>query len=118
MVGTAVVGHARRARTDPAGRRRHVRHRRPAQGQARDGRAVDGPRPRARRADSGARPQYVYRLDLSPNEFYLVVAFENREAYHANAASPEQQARYAQVRALLEADPEWHDGEIVFAAPA
>ena len=66
----------------------------------------------------GLVAQYVYRLDLSPNEFYLVVAFENREAYHANAASPEQQARYAQVRALLEADPEWHDGEIVFAAPA
>jgi hypothetical protein len=36
----------------------------------------------------------------------------------ANAASPEQHARYEQYRALLTAEPEWHDGEIVHSHPA
>ncbi len=63
----------------------------------------------------GFRFQYVYRLDADPQSAVLVVGFESKEAYHANAASPEQAARYAQYRALLEADPEWHDGEIVYA---
>jgi len=59
--------------------------------------------------------QYVYRTDNDPQEYYLVVIFESREAYFANADSPEQDARYREFRALLESDPEWHDGEIVFA---
>jgi quinol monooxygenase YgiN len=61
--------------------------------------------------------QHVYRMDADPNECYLVVAFESRDAYHGNAQSPDQAARYAQFRALLDADPEWHDGEIVDSYP-
>jgi heme-degrading monooxygenase HmoA len=57
---------------------------------------------------------YVYRLDSGSNEYILVVAFESREAYRANADRPEQHQFYLQFRALLEADPEWLDGEIVF----
>jgi quinol monooxygenase YgiN len=56
---------------------------------------------------------YVYRMDADPSEFYMAVVFESKEAYHANASSPEQDARYRELRALLTADPEWHDGEIV-----
>jgi len=37
-----------------------------------------------------------------------------RETYHANAASPEQHARYLRLRALLTAEPEWHDGEVIY----
>ena len=59
--------------------------------------------------------QYVYRMDVDPNEYYLVVIFESKEAYFANADSPDQDARYREFRALLEQDPEWHDGEIVYA---
>ncbi len=59
--------------------------------------------------------QYVYRADADPHCYWLVVLFESREAYHANAASPEQHARYLRLRALLTAEPEWHDGEIVYA---
>ena len=62
--------------------------------------------------------QHVYRMDADPNEAYLVVAFENKEAYQANANSPEQQQRYQQYRALLSAEPEWHDGEIIYSYPA
>ncbi len=57
---------------------------------------------------------YVYRSDADPNEFYLSVLFEDRQAYEANARSPEQDARYRELRQLLAADPEWHDGEVVY----
>jgi len=57
---------------------------------------------------------YLYRSDADPREFYLSVLFENRDAYEANARSPEQDARYRQLRQLLEAEPEWHDGEVVY----
>jgi heme-degrading monooxygenase HmoA len=57
--------------------------------------------------------QQVYRLDADPNDVFLVVAFESKDAYLANANSPSQHGRYQQIRALLAAEPEWHDGEIV-----
>lgn len=67
---------------------------------------------------SGILFQHVYRMDTDPQEFYLVVGFESKEAYRANAESPEQHARYETYRALLEQDPEWHDGEIAFSVPS
>ncbi len=62
--------------------------------------------------------EYIYRLDANPQEYYLVVVFESKEAYFANANSPEQDARYRRFREMLESDPKWHDGEIVAAHPA
>jgi quinol monooxygenase YgiN len=56
---------------------------------------------------------YVYRTDADPNTHYMAVVFESRDAYWANARSPEQDARYRKIRELLASDPEWHDGEIV-----
>jgi quinol monooxygenase YgiN len=56
---------------------------------------------------------YAYRMDADPQEYFLAVLFDSREAYHANAQSPAQAARFAQMLALLEGEPEWHDGEIV-----
>ena len=38
--------------------------------------------------------------------------FDNEKSYRDNAASPEQDKEYQRFRALLEADPEWHDGTI------
>lgn len=61
----------------------------------------------------GLVSEYVFRTDANPNELYLVVVFESEQAYRDNAASPEQHARYEQYRALLAADPEWHDGHVV-----
>lgn len=58
---------------------------------------------------------YVYRMDADPRECYLVVLFADKESYRRNAESPEQNQRYEQLRALLDADPEWHDGEIISA---
>lgn len=56
---------------------------------------------------------HIYRSDVDPREFWLAVVFTDRESYRANADSPEQDQSYRQMRDLLEADPEWHDGEIV-----
>jgi hypothetical protein len=54
-------------------------------------------------------------MDADPQEYYLAVVFENKEAYWANAQSPEQHTRFEQMMALLEGEPEWHDGEIIDA---
>ena len=62
--------------------------------------------------------QYVLRMDSDPQDAWLVVGFESREVYRANAESADQHARYEAYRALLERDPEWHDGEIAFAVTA
>lgn len=61
----------------------------------------------------GDRGTPVYRSDRDPNEYFLAIRFASKEAYRANAASPGMHRRYRQDRELREADPEWHDGEIV-----
>ena len=61
----------------------------------------------------GQVARYVYQTDADPGVLFLVAVFESKEAYWANAQSPEQHERFMQLRALLLADPEWHDGEII-----
>jgi quinol monooxygenase YgiN len=58
---------------------------------------------------------YVYQMDKNSREYYLVAMFENKESYFANANSPEQGERFTKMMEMLEAEPEWHDGEIVYA---
>jgi predicted ester cyclase len=60
--------------------------------------------------------RYVFQADAHPDELWFVGIFESKEAYWANARSAEQHARYLQLRDLLAADPEWHDGEVIDAA--
>ena len=55
----------------------------------------------------------VYRMDKDPNEIYMAVVFKDKESYTKNAGDPKQDERYRKMRALLAADPEWHDGEII-----
>jgi hypothetical protein len=61
---------------------------------------------------------YLYQTDVSSNEYYLTVVFDSKASYTANAQSPEQNARYLEMRELLTSDPEWHDGEITSSALA
>lgn len=56
----------------------------------------------------------VYRMDTDPQLCYLAVVFDSKESYWANAKSPEQDSRYRQLQSLMDGEPEWHDGEIVF----
>jgi quinol monooxygenase YgiN len=43
---------------------------------------------------------------------WLVAIFEDRATYDKNADDPAMHEQYVEYRALLEAEPEWHDGEI------
>jgi quinol monooxygenase YgiN len=61
---------------------------------------------------------YAYQMDADPNEIYMVAVFESKEAYVANAQSADTDAQYQQWLEWLDAEPEWHDGEIVFAQRA
>jgi antibiotic biosynthesis monooxygenase (ABM) superfamily enzyme len=58
---------------------------------------------------------YVYRLDGDGNDYYMVALFKDRESYFANAQSPDQDRRYRRMRKLFEADPKWHDGEVIYS---
>ena len=62
----------------------------------------------------GVVATYCYRMDSDPNEHYMAVVFSSKEAYRANAESPEQDARYRQMLTLLAGEPEWYDGEIIY----
>jgi quinol monooxygenase YgiN len=51
--------------------------------------------------------------DNRSGELLGVAIFEDRASYTANADNPEQHAWFTKMRDLLEADPEWEDGEYV-----
>ena len=63
----------------------------------------------------GSIATYIYRMDADPNEYYMATVWESKDAYLANANSPEQHARYLKMVEMLDGAPEWHDGEIVQA---
>jgi quinol monooxygenase YgiN len=58
---------------------------------------------------------YVSSYVLAENDSdnaWLFAIFEDKETYDANADDPRMHETYVKYRALLEEDPEWHDGEI------
>jgi hypothetical protein len=63
------------------------------------------------RVPKGMRAAYLY--DTGSDEVWGVAMFDDEATYRANASSPEQDAEYRKMRALLAADPEWHDGTIL-----
>lgn len=66
------------------------------------------------RGMAGYKTSYTYQMDADPNSVYVAIIFESREAYVANAQSPQMDARYHELLALLEEPPEWHDGQIIY----
>jgi quinol monooxygenase YgiN len=59
---------------------------------------------------------YVGSFVLTENDsdnVWLLAIFEDRATYDANADDPRQDEVYQKYRALLEEEPEWHDGEIM-----
>ena len=61
----------------------------------------------------GFRSSYLFRPDKDPYDkptVFLVVLFDDRASYLANAGSADQHARYLELRELLEDDPDWMDG--------
>jgi hypothetical protein len=58
---------------------------------------------------------YVKSYALIENDsdtLWLTVIFDDKDSYMKNADDPSQHERYMAMRALLAADPEWHDGTI------
>jgi heme-degrading monooxygenase HmoA len=56
---------------------------------------------------------YVFKSDADPNVHFVTTIFESKDAYKKFADSPEQDKRFRQMRELMAADPEWHDGEVI-----
>ena len=67
------------------------------------------------RKPDGVVGSLVFQSDGDADELWMVAIFRDKESYFANADSPEQNEDFLRLRALLSADPEWHDGEIVFS---
>jgi quinol monooxygenase YgiN len=60
-------------------------------------------------------PGFVTSYTLFENDSdvaWLFAVFSDRATYETNADDPAQHERYVAYRALMEDDPEWHDGEI------
>jgi quinol monooxygenase YgiN len=62
----------------------------------------------------GAVAFYLYQMDADPNEFYMVVVFEDKEKYFANANDPQTNAQFQEMTKFFAEEPQWHDGEVVY----
>ena len=67
-------------------------------------------------ASSGQATEYIFKAEGRPREYLSVAIFRDRETYRANAQDPETDRWYRRLRAVLEADPEWNDGEVIQSA--
>ncbi len=62
---------------------------------------------------AGVRAGYLVKLDEDPSTAIMVAVFDDAASYRTNAERPEQHEWYLELRALLEADPIWEDGEFI-----
>jgi len=53
----------------------------------------------------------LMEVENHPKTVLIVVRFRDRDSYMANAGSPGQDERYQKLRALLDFDPVWYDGQ-------
>jgi quinol monooxygenase YgiN len=65
------------------------------------------------RGREGHVATYVFKSDADPNIHFVSTIYESKSAYKKFADSPEQDKRFHQMRELMDADPEWHDGEVI-----
>ncbi|HLF70683.1 MAG TPA: hypothetical protein VI759_00815 [Dehalococcoidia bacterium] len=61
----------------------------------------------------GAIASSVHRNESNPGEFIISVVFDSKANYEANANDPAQDKWYQELRAMLDADPRWLDGEVL-----
>jgi quinol monooxygenase YgiN len=62
---------------------------------------------------TGQVAEYALKAEGRPREYLIVGIFRDRDTYVANGKDPETDRWYRRMRATLEADPEWNDGEVV-----
>ena len=65
------------------------------------------------RRPKGFVAQYVYQSVIEPRDFIMTIVFEDYDSYHDNSHDPEVGANFQKLRALLEDDPKWYDGNII-----
>jgi quinol monooxygenase YgiN len=70
------------------------------------------------RKPKGLVATYVFRMDQNPEELWMAVVFESKQAYRANADSTEQNSEFLKLMENLIKEPEWHDGEVVLESLA
>jgi hypothetical protein len=68
-----------------------------------------------RPAVGGAVSGYLFRPKSGPGELIGVAVFDSEGNYRKNADDPAQAQWFSELRAMLEADPEWNDGDILVA---
>jgi quinol monooxygenase YgiN len=71
---------------------------------------------RERGESTGQVVEYVFKVEGRQREYLVVGIFRDRDTYRANAQDPETDRWYRRMRAVLEADPEWNDGEVIQSA--
>lgn len=64
---------------------------------------------------NGVVAAYVFKSRRQSGELIGVAVFDSEANYYRNADDLEQDRWYRQLRELLEADPEWHDGDVLVA---
>jgi steroid delta-isomerase-like uncharacterized protein len=63
----------------------------------------------------GVRAGHLFHPLDRPGELVGVAVFADRDTYTANANDPEHDAWYRRLRGLLEADPIWEDGDVLYS---
>jgi hypothetical protein len=63
----------------------------------------------------GAIAGYLFKPRSQASELVGVTVFDSEANYLKNADDPAQNSWYQQLRAMLETDPEWNDGDILVA---
>ncbi len=61
----------------------------------------------------GAVDGLLLRPDKESDVLVAVAIFSDKDSYRANADDPAQHEWYLRLRAFLDTDPEWEDGETV-----
>ncbi|MGI8552946.1 MAG: antibiotic biosynthesis monooxygenase family protein [Dehalococcoidia bacterium] len=61
---------------------------------------------------AGVVSSHLLKSQSHPGEIVGIAVFDSEANYRKNAADPEQDVWYRELRGLLEADPEWNDGEV------
>lgn len=63
--------------------------------------------------EQGWQSTVVGKSKNDPNEVWVTVTWDNSQNYMKNSNTPEQNAWYQKLRALLASDPEWHDCDVI-----
>ncbi len=64
---------------------------------------------------TGFIDEYVIHSTNNPGEYLGIVVFDSEDNYKRNASNPKQDQWYRELRDLLDADPVWNDGEVIFS---